>query len=78
MGAQRHDIAVGLCHRQLGVDGLLPYLTLGYQPWEGEVGVGAGDKVGVVVGDESLFHTLGHAAQHTEDDTLAAVAVYII
>ena len=49
-------------------------LGLGYEVGQGEVGVGAGHEVGVVVVYEVLLHALGHASEHAYYEPLAAAA----
>ena len=78
VGAKRHHVAVGLRQRQLSVDSLLPHLALRDERGQVEIAVRAGDKVGMMIGDETLFHALRHTAQNAEDDTPAAVPIYII
>ena len=47
---------------------------LRYQVRQGEVCVGPGHEVGVVVVDEVVLHALGHAAQHAYYQFASAVA----
>ncbi len=41
---------------------------------QGEVSVGPGHEVGMVVGYQVVLHSLGHAAQHANDEPPSAAA----
>ena len=67
--ALRHDVAIGLGERELHVDGLLPALHLRHHIGKRHIGVGAHHQVGVILLDELFLDALGHASQHSDDDT---------
>ena len=71
----RHHVAVGLRHRQLRVNGLLPLLAGRYEVRQREIGVRTRHEVGMMVSDERVLHALGHAPQHSED---AVSAVHVL
>ena len=69
--ALRHDVTVSLRLAEGNVDGVVASLALGYHVGQVEVAVGPADQVGVVVVYQVVLDTLGHAAQHAQDELAA-------
>ena len=67
----RHYVAVSLCGRQLDVHRLVSRLGLSYEVGQGEIGVGAGHEVGMMVLEQVFLHSLGHASQHSDNHSSA-------
>ena len=66
--ARGDDVAISFRGRKLHVDGLLARLDGGNQLGQRQVGVGAYHEIHVMVGDEVVLHTLGHAAQDAHNE----------
>ena len=71
--AAGHHVTVGLRGGQLDVDGLVAQLGLCHEVGQRQVGVGAGDEVGMMVLQQVVLHTLGHASQHSDDESALAL-----
>ena len=69
-----HHVAVGFGEREVDVDGLLSHFGLCHEVGEGEIGVGTGHKVGVVLGQEVIFDAFGHATEHAQDESASFLA----
>ena len=63
-----HHVAVGFGEREVDVDGLLSHFGLRNEVGEGEIGVGAGYEVGMVLGEEVVFDAFGHTTEHTQNE----------
>ena len=78
MQTLRNDVFVGLGGGQVDVDSLLAQFGRGKELGQGEVGIGTGHQVGMVVLDEVLAYALGHASHDTDDERTGAVAAAVV
>ena len=65
--ALRHDVAIGFARRKVDVDGFLSGLDLRDEVRQSQIGVGTGNKVGVVVFQEIFLHALRHTTEYADN-----------
>ena len=71
METLRNDVAISFRRRQLNVHGLMPRLGLRNEVGQTQVGIRSGHEVAVMVLQQVVLYTLGHAAQHADDQSAA-------
>ena len=74
--ALRHNVAIGLCRRELHVDGLMPAFHLSDEVGQREIAVGTSHEVGIVLLNELFLDALSHTAKHTDDERIGSTVLF--
>ena len=76
MQSAGHHLTIGFCEREFYVDGLLPHLCLCKEVGQRQIGIRSCHQVGMMMGEQLVFHPLCHTSQHTYYQLFFPIGVF--